>query len=119
MKVVKAVMLVIMLVVGLLINAFYWNSEQFSAIKQVSVYLMVLIMVYIAMHFAKRLIFKEVMWWDWLYYLGLLSILASGTFANSENENFFHWLLDIMSITFILPVLFDLKEWINKRKVTG
>jgi ABC-type iron transport system FetAB permease component len=115
MQILRVVILIIMLVVGILITTFYWNTEQFSAIKQVSVYLMVLIMSYIVLHFIKRLIFNEVNWWDWLYYLGLIGILCSGMFANSSNENFFHWSLDIGSVFFIIPVILDIREWLSNR----
>ena len=104
-----------MLIMGLLITTFYWNTEQFSAIKQVSVYMMILIMTYIALHFMKRFAFNVVYWWDWLYYIALVTIMCSALLANSENENFFHWALDIASLLFIVPILIDIKMWLNSR----
>ncbi|MBU2019430.1 MAG: hypothetical protein KJ941_07285, partial [Bacteroidetes bacterium] len=95
----------------------YWKTEQFSAIKQISLYLMVLVMSYIVLHFIKRLIFKSTNRLDWLYYIGLTLILCSGKFASSSNENFFHWALDIGSLFFIIPVLYDLNGWLNKRTI--
>lgn len=100
-----------MMVVGLIITIGYWQTEQFSAIKQVSVFTMSLVMIYIGLHFIKRLLFKEVMWWDWLYYLALVSIMAPVLFADSTNENLYHWMIDLGSTFFIVPLLFDLKEW--------
>jgi cell division protein FtsW (lipid II flippase) len=95
----------------------YWQTEQFSAIKQVAVPVMILVIVYIAFHFFKRLIFKDINWWDWLYYLALISIALPVLFANSINENFYHWILDIGSSFFIIPVLIDTyKWWINRKK---
>ncbi|MFT7343601.1 MAG: formate hydrogenlyase subunit 3/multisubunit Na+/H+ antiporter MnhD subunit [Lentimonas sp.] len=112
----KVFFVLAMAVVGGLIISHYWSSEQFSAIKQVPVALMVTILIYIGLHFFKRLIFRELIWWDWLYYIALFSIVLPVLFANSQNENLFHWLVDLGTMFFIIPLAFDVKQMIKSRK---
>lgn len=104
-----------MLIVGIIICLEYWQTEQFSAIKQVSVTIMVLVIVYIALHFFKRLIFKNIHWWDWLYYIALICIALPVYFANSLNENFYHWILDAGSTFFLIPIIIDTYDWWKNR----
>ena len=105
-----------MTLAGVYILSHYWSTEQFSAIKQVPVNMMVAILIYIACHFFKRLLCRELGWWDWIYYLALISIVLPVLFADSTNENFFHWLIDIGTLFFLLPLIFDLKQIINSSK---
>lgn len=106
-----------MVALGLTISTSYWQTEQFSAIKQVSVNIMVLVIIYIALHFFKRLIYKTINWWDWLYYIALISIAMPVLFANSLNENLYHWVVDLGCVFLILPVLIDTYSiWKNRKK---
>jgi hypothetical protein len=107
---------IVMLTIGLILCLEYWQTEQFSAIKQVSVPIMILVIIYITFHFFKRLLFKNIKWWDWLYYIAMVSIALPVFFANSINENFYHWILDIGSTFFIIPVLIDSYDWWKNRK---
>jgi hypothetical protein len=62
------------------------------------------------------LIYKTINWWDWLYYIALVSIALPVLFANSLNENFYHWILDLGCTFFIIPVLVDMYDWWKNRK---
>ncbi len=106
----------VMLFLGVTISMKYWQTEQFSAIKQVSVRIMILIIIYIGLHFFKRLIYKKINWWDWLYYIALISVAMPVLFANSLNENLYHWVIDVGCIFFILPLLIDTYSWWKARK---
>lgn len=116
MNVLRVIIILVMFIVSIFIVTYYWGTDQFSAIKQVSKYSMILIITYIGLHFIKRLIFKTVQWWDWLYYIGLLSIMSAVLMANSNNENFFHWLVDVSLLTFIIPLVFDVVNFVYSRK---
>jgi formate hydrogenlyase subunit 3/multisubunit Na+/H+ antiporter MnhD subunit len=115
-RTVRMIFNIAMLILGLILGLNYWQTEQFSAIKQVSVSIMVLVIIYIALHFFKRLIYKTINWWDWLYYIALVSIALPVLFANSLNENFYHWILDLGCTFFIIPVLVDMYDWWKNRK---
>lgn len=107
MRVLRFVILGLMLVIGLLISMYYWGTEQFSSIKQVSIYSLVLIMSYIILHFVKKLLYTDTDWYDHLYYIGLSTIVLPVFFANSDNESTYHLLLDIGVCFFLIPVLIE------------
>ena len=108
---VRLMLISAMAVVGVIINVDYWQTEQFSAIKQVSVPTMRMSMLYIGLHFVKRVLFPEIKWWNWLSYIGLVSIILPVFFANSSNENIYHWMVDIGTLFFLIPIVFELNDW--------
>ncbi len=108
---VRLMLIVAMAIVGGIINVDYWQTEQFSAIKQVSVPTMRLSIMYIGLHFVKRVLFPKLNWWNWLYYIGLVSIILPVLFANSSNENMYHWTIDIGTLFFLIPIVFELNDW--------
>ncbi|MDC1402847.1 hypothetical protein N8328_00405 [Crocinitomicaceae bacterium] len=108
---VRLMLISAMAVVGVIINVDYWQTEQFSAIKQVSVPTMRMSMLYIGLHFVKRVLFSEIKWWNWLSYIGLVSIILPVLFANSSNENIYHWMVDIGTLFFLIPIVFELNDW--------
>lgn len=100
-----------MLVVGCFIVAQYWQTDQFTAIKQYTITSMWLVFFYIALHMLKRFLWKRMRWWDYLYYGGLITIIMPVLWANSANEFVFHLLVDIGACLFVIPVLADLYVW--------
>ncbi len=110
------ILVISMLVVGAIINIDYWQTDQFSSIKQVSVPVMRMAMLYIALHFVKRLLFPDVKWWNWLYYIALVSIMLPVFFANSSNEKFYHWTVDLGTLFFLIPPILELNDWRLKIK---
>lgn len=112
----RLVYLIVMLVVGVFIVAQYWQTEQFTAIKQFSFTSMWLVFIYIALHMLKRFLWTRMRSWDYLYYLGLISIIAPVLWAKSSNEAIFHWMVDIGTCLFVAPVLADLLVWIVQFK---
>lgn len=108
---VRLMLISAMAVVGVIINVDYWQTEQFSAIKQVSVPTMRMSMLYIGLHFVKRVLFPEIKWWNWLSYIGLVSIILPVLLANSSNENIYHWMVDIGTLFFLIPIVFELNDW--------
>lgn len=105
-----------MLYLGVSIVSIYWKTEQFSSIKQFSNAVVTYVFFYIILHMLKRFLWKRMRWWDYLYYLALISLIAPVLWANSANEQFFHWLTDIGGLLFILPILLDLYIWWLKFK---
>lgn len=112
----RLILNVVMLIIGLIINVHYWQTEQFSDIKQVSAPMMGLVMSYIGLHFLKRVLFIVIHWWDWLYYLALMSIALPVLLADSITENIFHWLIDLGTTFFVIPILMDTYYLFQQRK---
>lgn len=113
MKLLRFVLLGLMLIIGGWISLYYWNTDQFSSITQVSIFSMSLIMSYIVLHFVKKLLYNDTEWYDNLYYIALLSIVLPVFLADSNNAPTFHILLDIGVCFFIIPVLIE--AWLIRK----
>lgn len=87
-----------------------------SEIAQVPVSLMILCLCYVLLQILKRFLFKSQNWWDWLYYVGLLSVMIPTYMINEDNESMFTSLATYGTVFLIIPVLFDVKELIENKK---
>lgn len=101
----------ILSLVGLIISSFvviyYWNSNTYYQVKKVPMQIMILVLGYICLQFIKRTITKKQNWWDWLYYIGLLSIALPVFLASTENFENFLLAARIGSLFLIIPILIE------------
>lgn len=113
---VRLVYLLAMLVLGAFIINDYWTTDQFTAIKQFSFYGMSLVFAYILLHMGKRLLWKRLRVWDYLYYIALISLISPVLWGTSKYEVLFHWIVDVGVCFFVIPIVIDLYFWTIKFK---
>ena len=77
------------------------------SLRSVPIYIMILAFVYILLQIAKRYLYKEYNWWDWLYYIGLIAMMLPTIFATEENLETFNLFTDFGVLFLIIPILFD------------
>jgi hypothetical protein len=106
-RIILAFAIIAKLILSVLICMYFWNSTELIQIKQIPVYLLVMSVVYIGLQMYTRKISTVHNWWDWVYYIGLVSIMVPVSIATSENEKIIHLVTDIGTICLILPVLAD------------
>lgn len=108
------------LVLSVLICMYFWNATELIQIKEIPIYLLVLAIAYIGLQMTTRKLATVHNWWDWVYYMGLVSIMVPVSFATSEHEKMYHIITDVGTICLILPVLADgyffIENKSNKRK---
>ncbi|MCH2230140.1 MAG: hypothetical protein MK105_07325 [Crocinitomicaceae bacterium] len=109
----KVILLILSTLVSCLIIAYYWSNSSLSSISLVPISIMALALLYILIQMAKRFFVKEQNWWDWLYYVGLLSMITPTFFANNSNEYIFHLVTDYGILFLLIPILFDGKSLLN------
>jgi hypothetical protein len=112
-KLVKIILLVLSTLVSLIIVGYYWSNSTLSSISLVPIYVMVLALCYVILQIIKRFYLKVPRWWDWLYYIGLISIMIPTFFADDSNQGVFHFITDYGSLFLIFPILFDIKTLFN------
>jgi len=113
---IHGIFVVILLVSSGWIVSYYWQVHTLEAIRVLPTYVMVLSLVYVLSQIIKRLLSKNRFWWDWLYYIGLLSAMLPTFIATVENESIFHLITDIGTPFLTIPVLFDLYQLIKNKK---
>jgi len=114
-KVIRISLLIIAALVSFFITGYYWSNFSLSSISFVPISIIVLAFIYILIQILKPFFLKEIFWWDWLYYIALVAILAPIFVANSSNQIIFHYITDYGMLFLILPILFDTKTLFNGR----
>lgn len=119
----KKLILVILLIdslvfAGFIIN-YYWSTNEMGAIQTVPFYLMFIAIAYIIVQILKRYLTKSQNWWDWMYYIGLTSMMLPIFFVRTENLEIFNAITDYGSFFFVIPVGFDLKAMLNKSQTSN
>jgi hypothetical protein len=96
-----------LVIVGFLINYYYWSNDSLNSMKHVPLYVMILAFVYILLQILKRYISKKQNWWDWGYYIGLIAVMLPTLLINEENTNFFNIVCNYGVLFLLLPVVKD------------
>lgn len=106
-RIIISLAVILKLILASLICTYFWKSTTLIEIQQIPLYVLILSVAYIGLQMATRRISGVQNWWDWVYYIGLLSIMIPVTFANTEHEKLFHAITDYGTILLIIPVLVD------------
>ena len=106
-RLILAVAILAKLIIAVLVAGYYWNSSDLESLTNIPFYVLGLCVGYILLQMLTRRISAASHWWDWVYYVGLLSVILPVTFAQESNLTFFNWLSDIGIVLLILPVLVD------------
>ncbi len=106
-RLVLAIAILAKLIIAVFIASYYWNSSDLESLTNIPFYVLGLCVGYILLQMLTRRISAASHWWDWVYYIGLLSVILPVTFAQESNLTFFNWLSDIGIVLLILPVLVD------------
>ncbi len=75
-RIIHFILLGALLLTGLYIFGYYLFAQDITQLKTLPVSFLVVVILYIALQLVKRFVQKEVPWYNWLYYLGLISIVA-------------------------------------------
>lgn len=113
MKRVTFLLVRLLLAAGIIL--YYWNYIDGLEVKQVPILVMILAMAYIAVQIIKRMILKEQAWYDWVYYIGLCSILLPVILTNDSNSILMNTLADVGVLFFIVPLLLEGQALINQK----
>ena len=93
---------------------YYWSTSELFELTVVPMYLMLIALGYILTQVLKRYLFKGRNWWDWLYYVGLTSMMLPIFFATIDNYTLFNVIADYGSFFFAIPLVLDVKLLITK-----
>lgn len=95
------------LIISIFVALYYWKVSDLTSITELPFYVLGLCVAYILLQMLTRRISAASHWWDWVYYLGLISVMLPVTFANEANLALFNWVTDLGVALLILPVLVD------------
>lgn len=110
------VLLALSLIAGGYVVAYYWMTQGLEQLRVLPVHLIVALFTYIFLQIVKRQWFSRRNWWDWLYYLGLLSAVLPTYLATEENVSTFSLVAQFGTFFLLIPIFLDGKTWLNERK---
>lgn len=113
-KLYKALIISALLTTGGIVVWYYWSVETIQEIKFIPFYIKALCFAYILLQILKRYLFKATKWWDWLYYIGLLSVVVPVFMINEENSAIFFNISEYGTLFLIVPAILDGKDNIQK-----
>ena len=111
-----ALILLASIVISALIIMYYWGADSLYGIAYVPMHIMILVIIYILLQLAKRYVTSTQNWYDWLYYIGLISIALPVFFASTENINMYLKLVQIGTLFLAVPILLEGYKIINASK---
>ena len=106
-KIFKALITIALLVTGGWIVRYFWSVDTVESVARLPFYITVLCMVYVGLQILKRLLFKSQNWWDWLYYLGLISVMLPAYMITEETISTYSLLTDYGTVFLIIPAFMD------------
>lgn len=115
-RLLKVLLLVVSLILGGLIIAYYWQVEEYEEMLKVPMYVMILALGYILTQIARRFLFSEKKWWDWFYYIALTAMIIPIFFSTPERQVMFNYLTDYGTFFFVIPIILDGRELLLKNE---
>lgn len=113
-RLIKIILLVVSLILGGLIIAYYWGVESHAEMYKVPMYVMIFAFGYILTQIARRYLVSGKKWWDWFYYIALTTMILPIFFSTPERASMFNYLTDFGTFFFVIPVILDGRELMKK-----
>lgn len=95
------------LVLSALIVIYFWKTNSLESYKDIPFTVLLLAVAYIILQLISRKFSSTNRIWDWVYYLGLVSIMVSVTFSNQENLSIFNSISDYGTLLLVLPIFIE------------
>lgn len=112
---VRGIVLFLMYAYAGAICFYIWSNDSLNSMKYIPMYIMLIAVLYILFQMMQRYVFKRQNWWDWLYYIGLLSIVAPRFLVTQENIESINLFADLAVLFLIIPLLFDTKQLLTEK----
>lgn len=113
-RLLKVVLLIVSMILGGLIIAYYWQVESYKDMLKVPMHVMIFALGYILTQIARRYLFLGKKWWDWFYYIALTAMIIPIFFSTPERQVMFNFLTDYGTFFFVIPVILDGRELLQK-----
>lgn len=101
-KVLLVFLVAALLICALVVNYHYWSATEIVELRELPPFLLTSLIVYIGVQLLKRYIYKQIEWYDWFYYIGLIAVVLPLISFFSSGE----WLFSVTkygALFFLLP----------------
>ena len=95
------------LIIGIAVCSYFWMTNSIDDVSTLPIWLLILTVIYIGLQMFSRKFSDANHWWDWVYYIGLLSIMIPVSIINTENQKLCYLATDFGTLCLIAPPLAD------------
>lgn len=103
-----AALLAVKMILAILIALHFWTISDAQELRSIPFYLIICCIMYIIAQLLSYYLSKEQNWWDWVYYIGLLCIMITVSFASNSNYTYFNLIVKTGTILLFVPIFIDL-----------
>ncbi|MES2799160.1 MAG: hypothetical protein V4638_04025 [Bacteroidota bacterium] len=101
-------LLLLKILLAFIVFRYFMGVQSSSQLTKIPFLLLFSCIGYIITQLLSYYISKEQNWWDWVYYLALLSIMITVSFATENTYPFFNWFVKVGSFLLFVPIAIDL-----------
>lgn len=95
------------MLLSILICIYFFSSKTIDAIIHIPVLIFIYCIVFVLLQLFTRWYFSKENWWDWVYYVGLLTFMISASIGSTSLEKFYLTLTKTGALLLILSVIID------------
>jgi len=97
----------LLVVTGIAVSQYYLTQDSLEGIKYIPTLLLFVLLIYICLQLVKRVFLKYRNWWDWLYYVSLISTILPMFFENLFTVPTFLRITWLGSLFLMFPPVLD------------
>lgn len=112
-RIIHFTLLIGLILLALYIFGYYLFANNINQLKTLPISFLVVIILYIVVQLIKRFLQKEVPWYNWLYYIGLVAVIIPLPLFSIHDD----WIFLITrygSLFLLIPPVIDLIKLIKK-----
>ncbi|MEX1191329.1 MAG: hypothetical protein WEA99_05095 [Brumimicrobium sp.] len=114
-RILHFILILVSLVSASFIVFYYWTASNINDLRELPTVLLTYIIFFILAQLIKRYVKKQMKWYDWIYYLGLIAILIPLPLFFSSGE----WMFSVTkygSLLLFIPSVIELFVLVAKGK---
>lgn len=109
------ILIIALILLGLYIFGYYLFANDINQLKTLPISFLVIVIFYIVIQLIKRFLQKEVPWYNWLYYIGLIAVISPLPLFSLQDD----WIFLVTrygSIFLLIPPVIDLIRLIKQKR---
>lgn len=116
-RLVLLILLFTLILLGLYIFGYYLFATDIDQLKTLPISFLVVVILYIGVQLIKRFFQKETPWYNWLYYIGLISVVTPLPLFSLQDDSIF-LVTKFGSLFLLIPPVIDLIRVLKKKELS-
>jgi len=116
-KLVRMIALLGMLFTAGIAILYFWFHSDFESVHKLPSYVLFVVLLYLGFNFLRKQLNPKSAWWDWIYYVGIVSILFPITLGKPEQLELINLVTDFGTLFLLIPIFMDAKKVLKDKKI--